>query len=79
VKRDYRQAALEPKMRKLLDFAVQVTRELNSVRREAVDELRAAGWTDVQILDAVQVIGFFNYITRVADALGVDPEDFMRK
>lgn len=79
MKRDYRQASLEPKMRKLLDFAVQVTRELHSVRRETIDALRSEGWTDVQILDAVQVIGFFNYITRVADALGVDPEDFMRK
>ena len=77
--RDYRQAPLEPKLRALCDYAVQVTRELHSVSRATIDSLRAAGWTDAQILDATQVIGFFNYITRIADALGVDPEDFMKK
>jgi alkylhydroperoxidase family enzyme len=43
---------------------------------EAVDleRLRAAGLADRAILDAVQVIAYFNYINRVADALGVDPE-----
>jgi hypothetical protein len=30
--------------------------------------------TDCDILDAVQVIAYFNYINRVADALGIDPE-----
>ena len=32
---------------------------------------------DRAIHDAVQVIGYFNYITRVADALGVEREDFI--
>ncbi|HSH15047.1 MAG TPA: hypothetical protein VLD18_03365, partial [Verrucomicrobiae bacterium] len=61
------------------DFAVQVTRNLQSVRRQDVHALRDLGWTDVQIHDAVQVIGLFNYYTRLADALGIEPEDFMGK
>ena len=43
-----------------------------------LDPLRRAGLTDADILDAVQVIAYFNYIIRVADALGVDPEPDMR-
>lgn len=43
-----------------------------------VQGLRAAGLDDVAIHDATQIIGFFNYINRVADALGVQPEDFVR-
>jgi alkylhydroperoxidase family enzyme len=39
--------------------------------------LRAQGFDDVAIHDAVQVIAFFNYITRIADALGVEPEEFI--
>jgi len=35
--------------------------------------------TDRDILDAVQVISYFNYINRVADALGIDPEPEMRQ
>lgn len=42
-----------------------------------LDELRACGFDDRGIHDAVQVIGYFNYITRVADALGVEREDFI--
>ena len=41
--------------------------------------LRDAGLTDRDILDAVEVIGYFNYINRVADALGVDLEPGMQR
>ena len=43
-----------------------------------VDALRGHGFDDRAIHDAVQVIGYFNYITRVADGLGIEPEDFIR-
>lgn len=79
VKSDYRQAGLDPKTRALLDYAVQVTRAPISVRQPAIDSLRAAGWSDEDILSATHIIGFFNYYTRLADALGVEPEDFMKK
>lgn len=42
-----------------------------------LDVLRTHGFDDRAIHDAVQVIGYFNYITRLADALGVEPEDFI--
>ena len=71
---DYRQAALEPRLRLLLDVAVQVTTEVHSVDAARIADLRAAGWTDAAILEAVEIIGFFNYYNRMADALGVEPE-----
>ena len=46
--------------------------------RADIEGLRAFTFTDVAIHDAVQVIAYFNYINRVADALGVDPEEFVR-
>ena len=42
-----------------------------------IQQLRHAGWDDTAIHDATQVIGFFNYINRVADGLGVEREDFI--
>lgn len=39
-----------------------------------VEKLRAANLSDRAILDAVQVIAYFNYINRVAEALGVQAE-----
>ena len=40
-----------------------------------VDALRRAGFDDAAIHDTSQVVSYFNYINRVADALGVDLED----
>jgi uncharacterized peroxidase-related enzyme len=79
IKRDYRQAPIDIKTRALLDFAVRITQDVHSVTSRTIDALRAAGWSDEQIHDAVQVIALFNYYSRLADALGVEPEDFMRK
>ncbi len=71
---DYRQADLEPGIRALLDYAVLVTENVHEAGEREVAELRAAGWSDEAILEAVEIIGFFNYYNRLVDALGVDPE-----
>ena len=42
-----------------------------------LEELRAQGFDDRAIHDAIQVIAYFNYINRVAHALGVEPESFI--
>lgn len=42
-----------------------------------LDALRAHGFDDRAIHDATQVIAYFNYITRIADALGVEVEEFI--
>jgi alkylhydroperoxidase family enzyme len=39
-----------------------------------LEPLRRAGLSDPEIHDLVQVIAYFNYVTRIADALGTDPE-----
>ena len=42
-----------------------------------VSAMRVAGFDDVAVHDAVQVIGYFNYINRIADAIHVDLEPEM--
>lgn len=79
MKRDYRQADLDPKTRALMDFAVEVTQRPQNLSQKNVEALRATGWSDEEILTATHIIGFFNYYARLADALGVEPEDFMEK
>lgn len=77
VVRDWRTAPLRPVDRALCGFAAKLTHRREAMQPEDLDELRAVGLDDRAIHDAVQVIGYFNYITRVADALGVEPEDFI--
>jgi alkylhydroperoxidase family enzyme len=45
--------------------------------RSDVEDLRAAGFDDRAILDAIQVVSYFNYINRLADAVHVDVEPEM--
>ena len=54
-----------------------MTRHPESLSEHDVEALRQVGWPDAEILTATQIIGFFNYYARMADALGVEPEDFM--
>jgi len=61
----------------LLDFAHTVTTYVHEVSPRVLDGLRRHGFSDEDILDAVHIIGFFNYYTRLADALGIDPEPDM--
>ena len=78
MKRDYRRARLTPRQKALARFAVKVTRKPASVRPRDLAGLRKQGLSDRDILDAVQVISYFNYVNRIADALGIDPEPEMR-
>ena len=75
--RDYRQADLDSRTRALMDYAVLVTRHPTDVTDETIQSLREHGWDDAAILTATEIIGFFNYYARMADALDIDPEDFM--
>ena len=71
---DYRQADLEPRLRALCDYAIKLTAAPASVGREDADTLRTHGWDDAAIHDAIQVISYFNYINRVAEAVGIEDE-----
>jgi alkylhydroperoxidase family enzyme len=53
---------------------MKVTLAQASLSEADVLELRGNGYSDAAISDAVQVIAYFNYVTRVADAIGVDDE-----
>ena len=39
-----------------------------------MDALRAHGWSDPAISDAIQVIAYFNYVNRIAEAVGIEDE-----
>ena len=79
VKRNYRDAKLSRRERVLCEFAEKLTRHPSRMTAEDCQRLRSEGLNDRDILDAVEVISYFNYINRVADGLGVDPEPEMKR
>ncbi len=76
--RDWRAATLSPVDRALCEFAAKLTDRQDEMSLADLDALRAQGLDDRAIHDATQVIAYFNYITRVADALGVEADTFIR-
>lgn len=78
IARDWRGAGLGDADRALCEYAEALSRTPAAVGPTGVARLRAAGFDDRAIHDAAQVIGYFNYINRLADGLGVDPETWIR-
>ena len=79
VKHNYNRANLSPRQKALCQFAEMVTRAPAALSPRHLEPLRLHGLSDRDILDAVEVIAYFNYINRIADALGVNPEPEMQQ
>jgi uncharacterized peroxidase-related enzyme len=71
IRHDYRTAPVAAGDRVMLEYVAQVTRDATRVSRADHDRLREAGFDDRGILQITLIAAWFNYINRVADALGV--------
>jgi len=67
-------ARLDATDRALCAYADKLTRTPSAIDQDDVEALRAVGLDDRAILDACQVIAYFNFVTRLADGLGVELE-----
>ena len=68
---DYRKAPISEQDRLMLDYVAQLTRDATRIGPEHHEALRAVGFDDRGILQITLIASWFNYINRVADALGV--------
>lgn len=71
LRRDYTTAPISEAERVMLDYVVQLTKDATRITPEHHERLRAAGFDDRGILQITLIASWFNYINRVADALGV--------
>jgi uncharacterized peroxidase-related enzyme len=75
LKDDYRQAPITEAERVMLDYVVQLTKDAVKITPEYHERLRAVGYDDTAILQITLIASWFNYINRVADALGIGREN----
>jgi len=75
--RNWRSAPISAQDKALCAFAEKLTHSPSRMTSDDLDILRSHGLDDRAIHDATQVVSYFNYINRIADALGVEPEDFI--
>lgn len=71
VLKDYRTAPISEAEKTLFRFLDKVNRESNRIGAADVEEVRAAGWPDEAIYDAITVCALFNFYNRWCDAAGV--------
>ena len=67
---DYTKARISAAERAMLDYVVQLTRDATRIGPSDHAKLRSAGYDDRAILQITLISAWFNYINRVADALG---------
>ena len=68
---DYRTAPISEQDKTMLDYVAQLTLDATRLSAQDHDRLRANGFDDKAILQITLIASWFNYINRVADALGV--------
>ena len=72
---DYTKADLDDQTRGMLDFAVNLTKNPSGNKKADVERLRSLGLSDQQILSTVLITCTFNFMTRLADGLGVELQE----
>jgi uncharacterized peroxidase-related enzyme len=68
---DYKTAPISEQDRVMLDYVLQLTKDATRIGPADHERLRAVGFDDQGILQITLIASWFNYINRVADALGV--------
>jgi uncharacterized peroxidase-related enzyme len=79
LRRDYQTAPITEQERVMCDYVVKLTRDAVQCSPADLDKLRAVGFDDKGILQITLIASWFNYINRVADALGVGRGDLPEK
>jgi len=59
----------------MLDYAAKLTRTPGEMTSADVAALRAAGFSDADVLHVAEIVGYYAYANRVADGLGVELEE----
>jgi uncharacterized peroxidase-related enzyme len=72
---DYTKANLSAQDRAMVDFVVQLTRDATRITSKDHERLHEVGFDDRAILQITLIASWFNYINRVADALGVGRQE----
>ncbi len=71
LREDYTTAPITEAERVMVEYVVQLTKDATQISPEYHERLRNAGYDDQAILQITLIASWFNYINRVADALGV--------
>ena len=72
-------ADIDETTKAILEFAVKVTKAAPTITPADLERLRSYGLTDEALFAIVEIVGFFNYVNRIADAFGIELDDFLEQ
>lgn len=75
IARNWRVATVPSRWHALFEYAEAATKSPSSMSRDNIERLRGAGLSDREIVDLTCVVAYFNYVNRLAEALGVELEN----
>ena len=75
---DFQTADVDETTKAILEFAVKVTKAAPTLTPADLERLRSYGLTDEALFAIVEVVGFFCYVNRIADAFGIELDDFLK-
>jgi len=62
----------DDKDKALLNFCIKASKKDNyKIIKEEIDALKAMGWSDIQVIEAVSITGYFNYINTLSNVFGL--------
>ncbi len=74
---DWTTASLSARRLAMIGYVVKLTRSPGEMERADVDALRAAGFSDRDVLDITEVTAYYAYANRIADGLGITLEEWI--
>ena len=74
---DFQTADIDETTKVILEFAVKVTNAAPTITPADLERLRGYGLTDEALFAIVEVVGFFCYVNRIADAFGIELDEFL--
>lgn len=74
---DFQTADIDETTKAILEFAVKATKAAPTITPADLEHLRNYGLTDEALFAIVEVVGFFCYVNRIADAFGIELDDFL--
>jgi len=72
---NYRKADITARQKAMLDFAMLISQEAQSIDEDDFDDLRAHGFSDEDIWDIGAIAGFFGLSNRMANLMSLRPND----
>jgi uncharacterized peroxidase-related enzyme len=76
LRKDYALARLAPQDKAMLEYVAKLTRSPADTSQQDVEALRRAGFSDRAILDVALITGYFAFVNRLAEGLGVQLEAY---